>query len=137
MSLAGKCIVIIGRSSGIGLAIAQLAVNKGFEVVIASRSQQKLDKAKEIIGSSVIVKQLDVSDEHNVKNFFSEIGHFDYLATPGSSSSTGSCLELDTSIARASFDSKFWGQYYSIKYGTPHISKNGAIVLFSGVLHLN
>ena len=38
-------ILIIGGSSGMGLATAKLSIDNGFNVIIASRSQDKLDSA--------------------------------------------------------------------------------------------
>ena len=45
MQLAGKKVVVVGGSSGIGLATAELAKAEGAEVIIASRSAEKLKAA--------------------------------------------------------------------------------------------
>jgi NAD(P)-dependent dehydrogenase (short-subunit alcohol dehydrogenase family) len=49
MSLKNKKIVVIGGSSGMGLAAAQALTKTGAAVVIAGRSQEKLDAAKDSI----------------------------------------------------------------------------------------
>lgn len=67
MSLQGQRIVIIGGSSGIGLAAAQLGSTEGASVVIASRSEEKLRGAKEKIGGTVETFTVDVTDEESVK----------------------------------------------------------------------
>lgn len=134
MTLRNKRIVIIGGSSGIGLATAKAAVKVGGEVVIASRSKEKLQKAVAEIGKNATAKSLDVCDEKAIERFFAEVGSFDHLVTPGSATFPGSCLALESAKARQSFDSKFWGQYFAAKYGAPHIRQGGSIVLFSGVL---
>ena len=46
MVLAGKKVVVVGGSSGIGLATAQLEKSAGAEVVIASRNAERLKAAK-------------------------------------------------------------------------------------------
>src|SRR4029079_2446023 len=43
---AGGTIVVIGGSSGIGLAVARRSRDDGATVVIAGRSQQRLDAAR-------------------------------------------------------------------------------------------
>jgi NAD(P)-dependent dehydrogenase (short-subunit alcohol dehydrogenase family) len=43
MSLKNQKIVVVGGSSGMGLAAAQALSKAGAAVVIASRSQEKLD----------------------------------------------------------------------------------------------
>ena len=50
MPLRQKKAVVIGGSSGIGLAASQVLVNSGAHVVIASRSSNKLDEAQSTIG---------------------------------------------------------------------------------------
>lgn len=132
-SLTGKKVVIIGGSSGMGLATAKLVVKEGGTALIAGRNQEKLDRAKKEIDSDVITKVLDARNEGDVKQFFDHIGPFDHLVTPGSKTSPGSCVATDSLVAKESFDSKFWGQYYAVKYGAPHINKGGSIVLFSGI----
>ena len=49
MSLEGKTVVVIGGSSGIGLASAAEAAAHGARVVIAGRSEHKLDAARRSI----------------------------------------------------------------------------------------
>ena len=45
MILAGKKIVVVGGSSGIGLSTAEMAKREGADVIIASRNVERLDKA--------------------------------------------------------------------------------------------
>ena len=54
MQLAGKKVVVVGGSSGIGLATAELAKKSGAEVVIASRSAEKLAAAAGRVGAKTI-----------------------------------------------------------------------------------
>ncbi|RAT99283.1 SDR family oxidoreductase [Brevibacillus sp. Leaf182] len=132
--LDNQKIVIIGGSSGIGLETAKQAVALGAEVIIASRSKEKLQKAKESLGSKVSVYTLDTTDEQQVEAFFEKVGTFDHLVVSAAETSGGSFLQTDTAQARKLFDNKFWGQYYAAKYAAPKISTNGSITLFSGVV---
>lgn len=72
-------IVIIGGSSGIGLETAKQVISLGAEVVIASRSEDKLHKAKEMLGPRAAIHVLDTSDEQQVKSFFGKVGPYDHL----------------------------------------------------------
>lgn len=133
MRFKGQRIVIIGGSSGMGLAIARIAASEGATVVIASRSQERLQKAKAQIQGTVEVLTVNVMDEASVKAFFDKVGEFDHLTTPGNEAAMGPFLELDTAKARAAFDSKFWGQYYAARYGSPKMRAGGSITFFAGI----
>ena len=133
MLFAHKRLVIIGGSSGIGLATAIAAMAAGAQVVIASRSRDKLETARRQIGGDTEALPLDVQDEAAVRAFFDQVGEFDHLATPGSEAAGGPFLTRDSAAVRADFDSKFWGQYLAAKYGAPRIRPGGSIVLFSGI----
>lgn len=124
-------VVIIGGSSGLGFATAQLAVAQGAQVVIGGRNQENLDAAQKELGS-VETMTVDVQEEISIKRFFEKVGPFDHLVTPGNHTSPGTFEDL--TAARASFDSKYWGQYLAVRYGHPFLREGGSIVLFSGIL---
>lgn len=92
--------VIIGGSSGMGLAIAKEAVDAGADVTIAGRSQAKLDEARQAIAGDVATHTVNVSDEESVKRLFSQIGSFDHRVVTGSSVRTGPLSELSLVIPR-------------------------------------
>jgi NAD(P)-dependent dehydrogenase (short-subunit alcohol dehydrogenase family) len=133
MRFKDKKIVVIGGSSGMGFATAMMAAAEGASVVIASRSEEKLRKAKAQIKGDVEVLTVNVVDEESVKALFEKVGSFDHLATPGNEAAMGPFLELDTKTARTAFDSKFWGQYHAAKYGAPKIRAGGSITFFAGI----
>ena len=132
MSLEAQSVVIIGGSSGMGLAIAKEAVDAGADVTIAGRSQAKLDQARQAIAGDVATCTVDLSDEQSVKRLFSQIGSLDHFVVTGSSVKTGPLRELPLADARASMDNKFWGQYLAARYA--QIRPKGSITLFSGIL---
>ena len=51
--LQNKRVVILGGSSGIGLAVAEQAASQGAEVVIASSNPERVQKAVESVGGRV------------------------------------------------------------------------------------
>ncbi len=127
-------IVIIGGSSGIGLETAKQVISLGAEVVIASRSEDKLHTAKEMLGPRATIYVLDTTDEQQVKSFFEKVGPYDHLIVSAAETSGGSFLQSETTAARKLFENKFWGQYYAAKYGAAQLSNQGSITLFSGVV---
>ncbi|GGG72927.1 SDR family oxidoreductase [Paenibacillus radicis (ex Gao et al. 2016)] len=132
-SLNQKRIVIIGGSSGIGFATAQQAVEQGAYVILAGRSQQKLEKAQELLGGAnhAEIHTLNNQNEEELQAFFAKIGNFDHLFTPGASYVRGS-IASPAEVAHSCFNAKFWPQYNAVKYAAPFLSKDGSIVLMSG-----
>lgn len=132
MNLKDKRVVIIGGSTGIGLAAAKMAIEQGGHVVIAGRSLEKLTKARdEINNDSLKILQMDNGNEESMKSFFEEVGPFDHLFTPGAAYVLGP-ITADTDTAISCFQNKFWPQYFAAKYCLPYLSKSGSIVLMSG-----
>ncbi len=132
--LEEKRVVIIGGTSGIGLATARLASKMGARLVITGLNEQHMANVKNEFKSNADVFSLDISNELSVKKFFDQVGDLDYLTTPGSVIPKGPFLTMETATAREGFDSKFWGQYNAAKYAAPHIRKGGAIVFVSGFI---
>ncbi|MGF9892977.1 SDR family oxidoreductase [Priestia megaterium] len=132
--LKGKKVVIIGGSSGIGFESAKQVIAQGAEVIIASRSKNKLQNAKEQLGASATAFILDTTQEQQVQSFFEKVGQFDHLVVSAAETSSGSFLDTNTAQARQLFENKFWGQYYAAKYGAPKVLPYGSITLFSGVV---
>lgn len=133
-SLEGKRILIVGGATGIGRATAEMAVNLGAKVYIASRSEEKLAKAVEEIGHNTVYSVLDMTDEAAVKRWATTIPEMDYLVISASSAAHGPFATAETEPLRAMFDAKFFGPYVTAREVLPRLKAGGAIMLFSGVL---
>ncbi|WP_405181046.1 SDR family oxidoreductase [Nocardia sp. NBC_01377] len=135
MSLAGKKIVIIGGTSGIGFAVAQQAATVGAEVVIASSNQDRVDAATKQLGAPAEGRRLDVADGNAIAEFFEQIGEFDHLVyTAGESLLIKPLIDTSPQEARAVFERRFWGALLSAKYAAPRLRDGGSITFSSGVL---
>jgi NAD(P)-dependent dehydrogenase (short-subunit alcohol dehydrogenase family) len=123
---------VIGGSSGIGLAVAALMAEGGAEVTIASRSSEKLARARDTIGASVHCRPLDVTDDAAVDAFFQTVGPYDQLVITAATAVLGSVRYLPIERAQAFFDNKFWGAYRVARAGARQIAATGSITLCSG-----
>ncbi|MFJ8313182.1 MULTISPECIES: SDR family oxidoreductase [unclassified Streptomyces] len=133
MSLAGKRVVLLGGSSGIGFSVAELAAAEGARVVIASSSQDKVDRALKRLPDDAQGFRLNVTDEDEVRQFFAELGEFDHLVyTAGDPLQIKSFDETDVAQAQEFFKVRYWGAFTAARHGAAHIRKGGSIVLSSG-----
>ena len=134
MDLANKRIVILGGTSGIGLAVAKMAANEGAVIVVASSSQDKVSRTKSLLPPSAEGGTLDLTSERSIKEFFDKIGEFDHLVYTAGEPLLSEPLEtLSLERAQKFFRIRFWGSFLAAKYGAPLIRKGGSIVFSSGM----
>ena len=129
-----KRVVIVGGSSGIGLAVAEQAASQGAKVVIASSNAERVQKAIKALGGVAEGQAVDVSDEGAVEAFFAGLGAFDHLVfTAGDSLHLHDLAATDLKQARRAFELRYWAALAAVKYGSPHIRTGGSIVLTTGI----
>jgi len=155
-------VIVIGGSSGMGKATAVSVVKRGGNVLIASRSEEKLKLASEnilkqvrselevtdpsnnnqesisMIGN-VETAVLDATNEESVQEFTEKYVSKDkwdgLVFSAAAKAPHGPIQTLPTSQTRDLFETKFWGAYLCAKYISPLLNKNGSIVFVSGVLN--
>jgi NAD(P)-dependent dehydrogenase (short-subunit alcohol dehydrogenase family) len=129
MNVAGKKAVIFGGTSGIGLAAAKQLVALGATVIAVSRNP---DKAVDV-PEGITLKRCDVLDREGIQALLEECAPYDVLisAATGGARAIGPFLEMDMDGYQGSFD-KLWGYANVVRFGTQHLSVDGAIVLVSG-----
>jgi len=132
--LNGQKVVVIGASSGIGLATAKAAALEGAEVIIASGNEQRITTALKQLPAKASSYTLDAGDEEAIKAFFNNISHIDHLVyTAGENISLNNLNETDLTIAKQFFTVRYWGALAAVKYAAPLINKGGSISLMSGI----
>jgi len=109
MMLAGKKVVVVGGSSGIGLASAELSKSEGAEVVIASRNAERLITVAQKFG--MIPIQADVASDESVAGLFRTCGPVDHVVVTAAQLRTGPFKTVSVDDARATMESKFWGAW--------------------------
>src|SRR6267154_747549 len=132
--LQNKRVVILGGSSGIGLAVAEQAASQGANIVIASSNPERVQQAIGSLGGDAQGHTLDLSDEQAVEALFTKIGAFDHLIfTAGDSLGLHDLAATDLKQARRAFELRYWAALAAVKYGSKNIRKGGSIVLTTGV----
>jgi NAD(P)-dependent dehydrogenase (short-subunit alcohol dehydrogenase family) len=134
MTLNGKRIVVLGGSSGIGLATAQAAAQEGANVIIASSRRARIDEALTTLPASAEGHVLDLADSDATQALFARLGSFDHLVfTAGETLKLGPLATTDLDAARRFFTLRYWGAYCAAKFGSGGIRGGGSIVFTSGI----
>ena len=132
MQLQGKKVVVVGGSSGIGLATAEFAKREGAEVVIASRSAAKLDAAASKLGVTAIAA--DVTSDDSVANLFKLCGPVDHVVVSAAQLKTGPFKTVAMEDVRGTVEGKFWGAWRCAR--AADIRAGGSLTLVSGFLSI-
>ncbi len=134
MRLHDQRVVILGGTSGIGLALAEKALSEGASsVVVAGRTGEGAEKARLRLGKRATALSLDVGDEAEVAAFFEMVGSLDHLVTTAAKLTYGPLAELKTEAVTEMLASKFWGPFFAARHAAPRLSAAGSITFFSGL----
>jgi NAD(P)-dependent dehydrogenase (short-subunit alcohol dehydrogenase family) len=131
--LAGKHVVVLGGTSGIGFATAAAAAGEGARVTVASSQRSSVDRALAQLPATATGRALDLSDVGAVRAFFAEVGQFDHLVfTAGGPLALMPLDTLDLQAARNFFELRYFGAVGAVQAALPHLNPGGSITLTSG-----
>ncbi|TCO35131.1 NAD(P)-dependent dehydrogenase (short-subunit alcohol dehydrogenase family) [Kribbella steppae] len=133
MTLQDQRVVILGGTSGIGLATAQLAADQGATVIVASSNPESVKRALESLPSSASGKALDLTDAEAVTAFFDGLEPFDHLVfTAGESLTLLAVASMDLARARQAFEVRYFGALGAVSAAASKIRPGGSVVLTTG-----
>jgi NAD(P)-dependent dehydrogenase (short-subunit alcohol dehydrogenase family) len=137
-SLNGQRVVVIGGTSGIGYAVAEVALAEGASVVVGSSQAAKVEDAVKRLGHGASGSAVDVNDEAAIATFLDKVGGFDHLVFTagdwGSARFVGPLRTMDFETAPGALGVRFWGALKAVRQAQGRIAEDGSITLTSGVL---
>ncbi|MDZ7684604.1 MAG: SDR family oxidoreductase [Gammaproteobacteria bacterium] len=131
-SLENANVVIIGATSGIGLAAAQQAASAGANVWGVSRSQDKVDSAARAVPKANF-SAVDIHDVDALARLFESVGTVHHVAgcATGADRTKAPFLEQTDEQFKEAFG-KFWGYCNIVREVAPWLTDDGSITLVSG-----
>ena len=136
---ADGTIVVIGGSSGIGLAVARRSLDDGATVVIAGRSQQRLDVARADLARTgppagrLSAHPVDIGDPAQVTRLFERVGTLSHLVVTAADLPYGPAVSLSEDSMVRAVRSKILGPLFAAQQAAPRITKPGSITFTSGI----
>lgn len=131
-ALENTNVVIIGATSGIGLATARQAAEAGANVWGASRSPENVDSAGRTVPNATFTT-VDTHDVDGLAHLFESVGTIHHVVgcATGADRTMAPFLEQTDEQFKEAFG-KFWGYCNIVRQATPWLTEDGSITLVSG-----
>jgi NAD(P)-dependent dehydrogenase (short-subunit alcohol dehydrogenase family) len=132
--MSSQHVVIVGGSSGIGLATAKYLLNQDFAVTITARNKDKLAAAAQSLKGDLQTLAFDAMDPAAIRDAVAGIGTFDHLVLAmGSGNGAGPFATLDMTDLLAGFQTKLIPQATVAQAALPHLAPGGSITFVSAI----
>jgi len=132
MSLQGSRVIIVGGSSGLGLATARVALTRGARVVVTGRSPERLRAVQSELGEGLETAAVDALDEAAMQKFLQSRDGIDHLFVTIGSYVADYHLEPAMDLLRGPLDTRMVSALHATKYALAKMSEKGSITLMSG-----
>ncbi len=135
-TLSGKTALVIGASSGIGLAVANLFAEAGARVHAAARRREAIEEGTG--GRGVVAHALDISEKEAVWRLVEEVGEADGLdvlvVAAGMNFPERRLEQLTAESWDAMISVNLSGAFYAIRAALPFLrASRGLVILISSV----
>ncbi|MFF0013225.1 SDR family oxidoreductase [Streptomyces sp. NPDC005374] len=128
--------MIIGGSSGMGLALARTLLAEGMDVTIVGRSEDRLAQARaelERTHGKISTIVADMGREEDVTELFAQVARVDHVVVTAADATGayGRTSDVATATARAVVDTKLLGAWLVGKHAAGRVT--GSITYTSGI----
>ena len=125
--------LVVGGTSGIGLATARRLHALGAAVHVVGRGKQRLDELAET-DRALTGHRADGGSRAEIGAVVEAVGRIDWLViTLAGSEGPGAIADLDLGMLRRAFDAKFWAHLTTLQAALPRLSPTGSITLLGAI----
>lgn len=132
--MSSQHVVIVGGSSGIGLATARQLLGQGYKVTITGRSANRLEAAGKLLTGDLQTRVMDATDPTGLSATFERIGAFGHLVLAlGSGKGAGPFASVSLTDVKAGFEEKVYAHFATAQAALPYLAKDGSLTFISAV----
>jgi NAD(P)-dependent dehydrogenase (short-subunit alcohol dehydrogenase family) len=136
----GKKVVIIGGTSGMGLATAKMLLEGGARVLVTGRSQAGLKSARKELGKDALVVSSDARSLTEIDGLASrvkaEFDTFDLLFVNAGFSIRAPLESMTEAVYDEMFNLNAKGPLFVVQKLTPLINRGGSVVLTTSIANV-
>jgi NAD(P)-dependent dehydrogenase (short-subunit alcohol dehydrogenase family) len=132
-SLEGQTVVLVGASSGMGLATARAARDAGADVTIIARDADRLERARAEVGGGTRAEALDAADGTAVQALFATFDHVDHVASFTGEQPHAPVGETTHELYQRAMDARVWAARNLCAAAAPRMPPSGSFTFCSGV----
>ena len=136
----GKKVVIIGGTSGMGLATAKMLLGGGARVLVTGRSKAGLESAQKELGKDAIVVSSDARSLTEIDALASrvkaEFDTFDLLFVNAGFSIRAPLESMTEAVYDEMFNLNAKGPLFAVQKLTPLINRGGSVVLTTSIANV-
>jgi NAD(P)-dependent dehydrogenase (short-subunit alcohol dehydrogenase family) len=129
--LAGKTVLVIGGSAGIGLETARLARDEGADLIVTARNADRLQEAGLELGASIAA--FDVTDFDRLGRFFDELpAPIDHVLVTGPGPYYALLQDLDLAEARRDVEAHLFLPMQVARNAVGRVRPGGTLLFMGG-----
>ena len=128
-----QTVVIVGGTSGIGLATAQLVHEQGGFPIVMGRREESVQDAVSRLGQRAKGIVGDAGDDDAIRKLLESTDRVDHLLITTGSFLGDPSLDLEESVLREGMESRFWVAVRAVRAALPRLRPGGSVVFVSGI----
>ncbi|OBI98054.1 SDR family oxidoreductase [Mycobacterium asiaticum] len=133
MSLRNQRVLVIGGTSGIGLAVAAAAAEQGATPIVASRRASSVERALAALPAGARGATVDLADPPSIERLAAEVGPVEHLVyTAGEPLELVPLAGLTPEVILGFYQTRFVGVCSAVRVFGPRLPPGGSITLTSG-----
>src|SRR5579871_6515614 len=135
-----KKVVILGGTSGMGIATAKMLLAEGARVLVTGRSQAGLDSAKQELGTGGLVVSSDARSLTDIEALAAQVKTefrtIDLLFVNAGFSTPAPLANVTEAIYDEMFNLNAKGPFFAVQKFAPLINRGGSVVLTTSIANV-
>ncbi len=132
-TLQSRTVLVVGGTSGLGLATAKRLRGEGARVAVVGRDGDKVAAAGSTLGPDVVTGALDAADEDALGAYAQQLDVIDHVVSFTGLQPAAPIAEADHETFVSAFDARVWAARNCCVVAAPRMPTDGSFTFCSGV----